>query len=116
MTRLDVYLEAVPEPIGQLSSEPDGDVSFRYVTDAIPHAISVSLPVRDEPFGDVAARGFFSNLLFENEMRDQVMQRHGIAERDIVGLLTHLGADCPGAISCVPSVMGPPTSSTDSCP
>lgn len=102
MTRLDVYLEAVPEPIGQLSSEPDGDVSFRYVTDAIPHAISVSLPVRDEPFGDVAARGFFSNLLFENEMRDQVMQRHGIAERDIVGLLTHLGADCPGAISCVP--------------
>ena len=35
-------------------------------------------------------------------MRDQVMQRHGIAERDIVGLLAHLGADCPGAISCVP--------------
>ncbi len=45
---------------------------------------------------------FFSNLLFENEMRDQVMERHGIAERDIVGLLAHLGADCPGAISCVP--------------
>ncbi len=102
MTRLDVYLEAVSEPIGELSSEPDGDMAFRYVTNAIPHAISVSLPVRDEPFGDVAARGFFSNLLFENEMRDQVMQRHGIAERDIVGLLAHLGADCPGAISCVP--------------
>ncbi|MDE0209932.1 MAG: HipA N-terminal domain-containing protein [Boseongicola sp.] len=51
---------------------------FRYVTDAIPHAISASLPIRAEPFGDVAARGFFSNLLFENEMRDQVMQRHGI--------------------------------------
>jgi len=40
-------------------------------------------------------------------MRDQVMQRHGIAERDIVGLLFHLGADCPGAISCVPEG-GPP--------
>lgn len=102
MTILDIYLEAVQEPVGQLSSEPDGDVSFRYVTDAIPHAISASLPIRAEPFGDVAARGFFSNLLFENEMRDQVMQRHGIAERDIVGLLAHLGADCPGAISCVP--------------
>ncbi len=102
MTVLDVYLEAVREPIGQLSSEPDGDMSFRYVTDAIPHAISASLPIREEPFGDVVVRGFFSNLLFENEMRDQVMQRHGIAERDIVGLLAHIGADCPGAISCVP--------------
>ncbi|MXW86682.1 MAG: type II toxin-antitoxin system HipA family toxin, partial [Boseongicola sp. SB0667_bin_21] len=77
-------------------------MSFRYVTNAIPHAISASLPIRAEPFGDVAARGFFSNLQFENEMRDQVMQRHGIAERDIVGLLAHLGADCPGAISRVP--------------
>ena len=102
MTVLDVYLEAVREPIGQLSSESDGDMTFRYVTDAIPHAISASLPIREEPFGDVVVRGFFSNLLFENEMRDQVMQRHGIAERDIVGLLAHLGADCPGAISCVP--------------
>ena len=61
MTRLDVYLEAVSEPIGELSSEPDGDMAFRYVTDAIPHAISVSLPVRDEPFGDVAARGIFQS-------------------------------------------------------
>ena len=102
MTVLDVYLEAGREPIGQLSSEPDGDMSFRYVTDAIPHPISASLPIREEPFGDVVVRGFFSNLLFENEMRDHVMQRHGIAERDIVGLLAHLGADCPGAISCVP--------------
>ncbi len=74
MTVLDVYLEAVREPIGQLSSEPDGDMSFRYVTDAIPHAISASLPIREEPFGDVVVRGFFSNLLFENEMRDQVCQ------------------------------------------
>ena len=103
MTILDVYLEAVQEPVGQLSSRSDGDVSFRYLTDAVPHAISASLPVREEPFGDIAARGFFSNLLFENEMRDQIMQRHGIAERDIVGLLAHVGADCAGAISCVPA-------------
>lgn len=102
MTVLDVYLESVPAPIGKLSADPDGDMSFRYVTNALPHPISASLPVRDEPFGDVVTRGFFSNLLFENEMRDQVMQRHGIAERDIVGLLYHLGTDCPGAISCVP--------------
>ncbi|TCP61448.1 serine/threonine-protein kinase HipA [Rhodovulum bhavnagarense] len=102
MTVLDVYLEAVAQPIGQLSSDPEGEMSFAYHSENSLHAISASLPVRKEPYGDVAARGFFSNLLFENEMRDQAMQRHGLSERDIVGLLYHLGADCPGAISCVP--------------
>jgi serine/threonine-protein kinase HipA len=107
VTILDVYLEAVPEPIGQLSSGPDGEMAFAYLTDALPHPISVSLPIQEEPFGDVLTRGFFSNLLFENEMRDDVMQRHGIAERDIVGLLYHLGSDCPGSISCVPKGQPP---------
>jgi len=107
MTVLDVYLEAVDRPIGKLSSGPDGEISFKYVVAELPHAISVSLPVQEEPFGDVATRGFFSNLLFENEMRDQVMQRHGLSERDVVGLLFHLGTDCPGSISCVPEGMGP---------
>lgn len=77
-------------------------MSFAYTVDTVPHPVSLSMPLREEPYGDVITRGFFSNLLFENEMRDQVMQRHGISERDIVGLLFHLGADCPGAISCVP--------------
>lgn len=107
MTVLDVYIEAAAEPVGRLVSGPDGEMSFTYVADDLPHPISASLPVREEPFGDVVTRGFFSNLLFENEMRDQVMQRHGISERDIVGLLFHLGTDCPGSISCVPEGTGP---------
>lgn len=107
MTTLDVYLEAVSEPIGKLTGAKDGAMSFAYTTDTLPHPVSLSMPIREEPYGDVAARGFFANLLFENEMRDQVMQRHGIAERDIVGLLYHLGADCPGAISCVPEGAAP---------
>jgi len=107
MTMLDVHLEASPHPVGKLSSAADGTMSFAYTTDALPHQVSLSMPIREEPFGDVVTRGFFSNLLFENEMRDQVMQRHGIAERDVVGLLFHLGADCPGAISCVPEGAGP---------
>jgi serine/threonine-protein kinase HipA len=107
VTILDVYLEAVEEPVGQLFSGPDGEMAFHYMTDALPHPISVSLPIREEPFGDVPTRGFFSNLLFENEMRDDVMQRHGVSERDIVGLLYHLGSDCPGSISCVPKGQPP---------
>ncbi|MCY4260332.1 MAG: HipA domain-containing protein [Rhodobacteraceae bacterium] len=102
MMVLDVYLESVAEPVGELSRTGDGVMSFRYSMDDLPYPISASLPVRERPHGNPAACGFFSNLLFENEMRDQVMQRHGISEGDIVGLLFHLGADCPGSISCVP--------------
>ena len=107
MLQLDVYLEAIGAPIGKLSRNEMGEVSFRYLADDLAHPISQSLPVREEPFGDVEARGFFDNLLFENELRDQTMQRHGIALSDIVGLLYHLGQDCPGAISVVPEGAGP---------
>jgi serine/threonine-protein kinase HipA len=102
LTTLDVYLEACDRPVGELSTGPEGDISFRYVAERLPHPISLSLPLREAPYGDVESRGFFSNLLFENEMREQVMQKHGIAESDVVGLLRYLGADCPGSISCVP--------------
>ncbi len=107
MLQLDVFFEAIGAPIGKLSRTDTGEVSFRYLTDDLTHPISQSLPVREEPFGDVEARGFFDNLLFENELRDQTMQRHGIAPSDIVGLLYHLGQDCPGAISVVPESAEP---------
>lgn len=107
MTTLDVYLEGVDAPIGKLRSGANEETSFSYTTFDLPHPVSASLPIREEPFGDVATRGFFSNLLFENEMRDQVMERHAIAANNIVDLLYHLGGDCPGAISCVPEDAGP---------
>lgn len=104
---LDVFLEAVPEPVGRLSRLEDGAVSFRYLGDALPHPLSMSLPLREEPFGDVETRAFFSNLLFENAQRERIMQRYGLDFSDVVGLLEYLGADCPGAVSCVPVGEGP---------
>ena len=104
---LDVFLEAVPEPIGRLTRLEDSSTSFRYLTDRLPHPLSLSLPVREEAFGDAVTRAFFANLLFENAQRDQVMQRYGLDFGDVVGLLEHLGADCPGSVSCVPMGAGP---------
>ncbi|MEP3333265.1 HipA N-terminal domain-containing protein [Sedimentitalea sp.] len=75
MTTLDVYLEGADGSIGKLRSGQNEGMSFTYITSDLPHPVSVSLPVREEAFGDVITQGFFSNLLFENEMRDQVMQR-----------------------------------------
>lgn len=107
MLELDIFLEALPEPVGRLTRQDDGSVSFRYVRDALPYPLSLSLPVREMPFDDASTRSFFANLLFENAQREQVMQRHGLDHSDVVGLLEHLGADCPGAISCVPLGAGP---------
>lgn len=104
---LDVFLEGQAAPIGRLTRLGDGATSFRYLTDALPHPLSLSLPLREAPFDDTATRSFFSNLLFENAQREQIMQRHGLDFTDVVGLLEHLGADCPGAISCVPVGAGP---------
>lgn len=104
---LDVFLEGMTAPAGRLARADDGAITFRYITDGLPHPLSLSLPVREEPYGDSLSRGFFSNLLFENAQREQVMQRHGIDFSDVVGLLAYLGADCPGSISCVPIGRGP---------
>jgi serine/threonine-protein kinase HipA len=105
--KLDVYLEAIADPVGTLNRADDGGISFTYRTNDLPYPISQSLPVRKTEFGDVESRGFFDNLLFENTIREQIMQKHGIGQTDIVGLLYHLGRDCPGAISVVPEGEAP---------
>lgn len=107
MLSLDIFLEGVDVPVGELSRHDDGSVSFQYLTDQISYPISQSLPIQDAIFGDAITRTFFSNLLFENAQRDQIMQRYSLDFNDITGLLYHLGSDCPGAISCVPKGHGP---------
>ncbi|AZV80948.1 type II toxin-antitoxin system HipA family toxin (plasmid) [Parasedimentitalea marina] len=108
MLTVDVHIEGVEAPVGKLVRLDDGSTSFRYLRDDLPHPVSLSLPVQDQPFKDKETRGFFSNLLFENEMLEQVIRRHGVERTDFVGLLFHLGADCPGAISCGPEGEGAP--------
>lgn len=105
-TVLEVRLEHLSEPIGYLSSADDASISFSYSEDylaiggAMP--LSISLPLAPLPYSDQETRTFFDNLLPENDLLHQTMEREGIARDDIVGLLFHLGADCPGAISCLP--------------
>ncbi len=107
---LDVRIEAVDIPLGALARK-DGGCRFAYTPDYLARAdampISLSLPLREEPYGDVATRAFFDNLLQENDQLQQTMDRERIARDDIVGLLTLVGADCAGAISCLPPGSGP---------
>lgn len=107
MLRLDVYLEGSPDPIGLLTRANDGSLSFEYISGDVSHPLSLSLPLEQGPFSDTETRGFFENLLFENAMREQVMQKYAIDQNDIANLLYHLGKDCPGAVSVVPEGAAP---------
>ncbi|WP_282008770.1 HipA domain-containing protein [Brevundimonas aveniformis] len=108
---MDVYLDGVPAPIGQLIAFDTGATAFQYgeihVADPQAAPLSLSLPIQAAPYGDVATRAFFENLLPENDQMRRVMDLHGVDRSDFVGLLAYLGADCPGALSCVPSGTGP---------
>jgi serine/threonine-protein kinase HipA len=106
MQILTVWLEAAGDPIGHLVKGDDASLAFAYTGDWIDnpahHALSLSLPLSEEPYGDVPVRAFFDNLLQENNLLDATIRRQGIERGDIAGLLAHLGADCSGAVSVLP--------------
>jgi serine/threonine-protein kinase HipA len=109
---LDVRLDGYAAPVGKLVRKISGDVMFAYTNEYLgvsnPVPLSLSLPLREAEYGDVASRSFFGNLLQErNQPLKEVMERHGIESTDMVGLLFHLGADCAGAVSILPE-QGPP--------
>ncbi len=105
---LDVRLDGFAEPAGTLFRTEHRALEFAYTSahvaraDALP--LSLSLPLTDEPYGDIVTRAFFDNLLQEREgALNDVMAREGLARDDIAGLLLHLGKDCPGALSVLPA-------------
>lgn len=106
--RMDVWIEACGTPIGNLTRGDYKALSFVYAKDAgNEQRLSLSLPIRPEPFNDADCRGYFANLLFEGPQLDKVLDSYKLDRGDIGALLWHLGADCPGAISVTPEGTGP---------
>lgn len=106
MRSLNVWVEAFSEPVGLLNSDENGAIQFSYAPawfqSAANFPLSLSLPLREDPFGDSISRAFFSNLLQENDQLERVIAREGLDRGDIVGLLAHVGADCSGSVSVLP--------------
>ncbi|MER2510158.1 MAG: HipA domain-containing protein [Amaricoccus sp.] len=113
--RLDVWMEAFDTPVGALERLDDKTMRFTYADDATPEMrISVAMPTTDprQPgagaaYGDADCVAFFGNLLFEGRELDRVIASYHLDRDDIAGILFHLGADCPGAISITPEGAGP---------
>jgi serine/threonine-protein kinase HipA len=64
--------------------------------------LSLSLPLRGEPYEDDAARPFFANLLPEGEIRALIARQFRLSEQNVFALLEKIGGECAGAVSILP--------------
>ena len=78
-------------------------------------AISLSLPVRDEPYGDAETRAFFGGLLPEGSVRDHLARQLGVSPGNDFSLLPQSGAIAPEPCASSPRASTPrPMTSTRS--
>ena len=70
-----------------------------YLASGTPVPLSVSLPVRDEPFEGAVVRNWFCNLLPEGAVRDVLERRLRLPARDDFALLAAIGGECAGAVA-----------------
>lgn len=86
--------------------ERDNGYSFSYSSDYLvqgnAEAISLSLPLRVEPYEDKRLFPFFDGLVPEGWLLDIAEQTWKIDPRDRMGLLLACCHDCIGAVSVVP--------------
>jgi len=95
-------------PAGELD-RPDDQQNLRftytpaYLGDIAPRPLSVSLPLRPEPYVGAPARNWFANLLPEGAARQHIAEMFGLVIQDDFGLLNAIGRECAGAVSLWPS-------------
>jgi len=101
---LSVYLHNLE--VGTLDQDDRGFLSFQYNEQALDtaesSAVSIRLPVRQEPFDDRECRPFFENLLPESDIRDLISVARKFDPSDTILLLGAIGGECAGAVSVWP--------------
>ncbi|WP_166338482.1 HipA domain-containing protein [Xiamenia xianingshaonis] len=92
---------AGPIPLGTLTRE-NGTTSFRYAAEYLSRsdaaAVSLSLPLRSEPFTEEELLPYFKGLLPEGEALENVCRSMGILATDYFTMLESCGLDCLGDI------------------
>lgn len=90
---------------GILEERDDGYV-FQYVPSYLESsdatAVSLSLPIREEPYFDKRLFPFFDGLIPEGWMLNIAERTWKLNQRDRMGLLLACCRDCIGAVSVVP--------------
>lgn len=92
--------------VGHLTRAPGGAISFVYDRSWLDweHAlpISLSLPLREDPYRGASVAAVFDNLLPDSDaLRRRVAEKVGAAGADAYSLLATIGSDCVGALQFV---------------
>ena len=110
MSRLHVFYR--DELVGIVSRPAPGSMHFQYedswINSEAAFPISVSLPLNNERFSQVAASNFFANLLPEAHVRRRICKKLGISEGNDFELLNAIGGDCAGALTLTTNDAPPP--------
>ncbi len=108
------------QTVGALRIDRQGDIEFTYAeswrTASHARAISVSLPLRAEPYLRREARPFFEGLLPEESQRIAVARALGVSQQNEFRLLEQIGGEVAGALSLWPEGETPPAASYDTSP
>ena len=98
--------------VGSLAINRHGDTSFSYAETWLAKpaagAISLSLPLRAEPFSRRESRPFFEGLLPEESQRAAIARALGLSTGNEFRLLEALGGEVAGALSLWPEGERPP--------
>lgn len=103
--------------VGHLAKEPSGAISFRYDESWLgwdqTFAVSLSLPLREDPYRGEPVAAVFENLLPDSEpLRRRVAEKVGARGTDAYSLLAAIGRDCVGALQFVADGTGERIDST----
>jgi serine/threonine-protein kinase HipA len=80
------------------------DAAWLSRKDAVP--VSLTLPLRPDPYDSRGLHPFFENLLPEGWLLEIATQKLKISRDDAFGLLLATGADCIGAVEVLPVAAG----------
>ena len=91
--------------VGALTQTKGGTLSFAYDRDYIADngaAISISMPISEQPFSSELTKAFFSGLLPDESPRKNLARFLGVSDKNSFALLEAIGGECAGALSLRP--------------
>jgi len=112
MSSLDVYLH--DERVGLLERVDGAGLRFTYDPGWLEDAgtpVSLSLPLREEPYEDPDCRPFFKGLLPEGDFLRSIARTFHISAENPFTVLQEIGGECAGAVSLVAPGGEPPFAS-----
>lgn len=109
MTALDVYLHT--DLVGRLQRLEQARLGFFYEPHWVENEtaqLSLSLPLREEPFADEECRPFFAGLLPEGGFLKAIARAYHVSADNPFSVLSEIGGECAGAVSLVSPGEEPP--------